>query len=256
MIPNDFARRRICAQYEVSMEILAENGILNNDNPRVVVKGCGIKKKFVNAGVETDVLKGIDIEVLSGEFLAIVGESGSGKSTLLYLLAGIDKPTDGTVEIDGVDLSSVGDDVLASMRRRKISFVYQYDNLVPNLTAYENIVLPLMLDKQKESDYAERVKELAEYLGITSRLGGYPAQLSGGEQQRVAIARALVTNPEVIFLDEPTGSLDRERGTGVMELLEDVNKTRGVALVMVTHSESHSKYATRIVRIEDGRIQE
>lgn len=240
-----------CARFEVTMDILNET----NHTDRIVVKGGGIKKKFVNDGVETDVLKGIEIEVAEGEFLAIVGESGSGKSTLLYLLAGIDKPTDGTVEIDGVNLADVSDDVLASMRRRKISFVYQYDNLVPNLTAYENIVLPLMLDKQKESEYAGRVKDLAEYLGITSRLGNYPSQLSGGEQQRVAIARALATNPEVIFLDEPTGSLDRERGRGVMELLKDINATKKVALVMVTHSESHSKYATRIVRIEDGLIK-
>lgn len=224
--------------------------------PRIVVKGSGIKKKFVNGNIETNVLNGIDIEVAEGEFLAIVGESGSGKSTLLYLLAGIDKPTEGTVEIDGVNLATVSDDVLASMRRRKIAFVYQYDNLVPNLTAYENIVLPLMLDKKKESEYSAAVKDIADYLGISDRLGNYPSQLSGGEQQRVAIARALAPNPEVVFLDEPTGSLDRERGNGVMKLLKDINETRKVALVMVTHSESHSQYATRKVRIEDGLIKE
>lgn len=234
------------------METLTETA---RNDARIVVKGTGIKKKFVNGNVETDVLKGIDLEVAEGEFLAIVGESGSGKSTLLYILAGIDKPTDGKVEIDGVDLSTVSDETLAEMRRRKISFVYQYDNLVPNLTAYENIVLPLMLDKKKESEYKDEVKSLADYLGITERLDNYPSQLSGGEQQRVALARALATSPEVVFLDEPTGSLDRERGTGVMELLKDVNATRKVALVMVTHSVAHSQYATRKVEIEDGLIK-
>ncbi|MDE6303165.1 MAG: ABC transporter ATP-binding protein [Clostridia bacterium] len=219
-----------------------------------VLKAENIKKSFVVGEVVTDVLKGVDFVLEDGEFVAIVGESGSGKSTLLYILAGIDKPTEGKVELLGQDISQISDESIASMRRRDFSFVYQFDNLVPNLTVYENVTLPLMLDKQKESEYKERVEDILQYLGLKDRQKNYPRQLSGGEQQRTAIARALVTNPKVIFLDEPTGSLDKERGRQVMELLADINKTRGVALVMVTHSQLHASYANRIVKMEDGII--
>lgn len=219
-----------------------------------VLKAENIKKSFVVGEVVTDVLKGVDFVLDDGEFVAIVGESGSGKSTLLYILAGIDKPTEGKVELLGQDISQISDESIASMRRRDFSFVYQFDNLVPNLTVYENVTLPLMLDKQKESEYKERVEEILQYLGLKDRQKNYPRQLSGGEQQRTAIARALVTNPKVIFLDEPTGSLDKERGRQVMELLADINKTRGVALVMVTHSQAHANYASRIVKMDDGLI--
>ncbi len=220
----------------------------------LVLKAEGIKKSFAARGPITEVLKGVDFSLEKGEFVAIVGESGSGKSTLLYILAGIDKPTEGSVTLLGKRLDEVKDEELAAMRRRNFSFVYQYDNLVPNLTVYENVTLPLVLDKKKESEFKKDVLEIAEYLGLADRLDSYPAQLSGGEQQRAAIARALVTSPDVIFLDEPTGSLDKERGRQVMELLKDINSTRGVTLVMVTHSEAHAAYASRIVRMEDGNI--
>ena len=212
----------------------------------------GIKKEFVNGEVSNLVLKGVDFNVDDGEFVAIVGESGSGKSTLLYILAGIERATDGKVVLLGKDLSETSDKDLAAMRRSEFSFVYQFDNLVPTLTVYENIVLPLVLDKKKESEYKAHAIDVAQYLGIADALKKYPAQLSGGEQQRVAIARALVTNPKVIFLDEPTGSLDKERGIQVMELLKTINSEKGVALVMITHSEKHAEYASRIVRMEDG----
>lgn len=220
-----------------------------------VIKADELTKSFFSGEIETEVLRGVSLQVEKGEFVAIVGESGSGKSTLLYILAGIDKPTSGSVELAGFELASITDEDLAALRRRKVSFVYQYDNLVSNLTAYENITLPLMLDKKKESEYRESALEICEYLGVAERLKNYPRQLSGGEQQRVALARALVTNPEIIFLDEPTGSLDKERGLQVMELLSDINRTRGVALVMVTHSSSHASYAGRRVELEDGRIK-
>lgn len=219
-----------------------------------VLKALNIKKTFVTGEVETPVLKGVDFTLDEGEFVAIVGESGSGKSTLLYILAGIDKPSEGSVELLGQDLCNAPDEEIARMRRRDFSFVYQFDNLVPNLTVYENVTLPLMLDKKKESEYKARVDEILQYLGIEKRKDAYPRQLSGGEQQRVAIARALATNPKIIFLDEPTGSLDKERGRQVMELLKDINKNRGVALVMVTHSPSHAEYASRIVTMEDGLL--
>lgn len=221
---------------------------------QAVLKAHQITKIF-NSATDTEVLKGIDFEVMEGEFVAILGESGSGKSTLLYILAGIDKPTSGEVELTGKNLAEIKDDEMASLRRKDVAFVYQYDNLVPHLTAYENITLPLLLDKQKEADFKDRILSLAEELGISGRLGNYPNELSGGEQQRVAIARALAIEPKVIFLDEPTGSLDSERGRQVMEILKDINEKRGVALIMVTHSPTHAEYASRKIEIEDGRIK-
>ena len=221
---------------------------------QAVLKAHQITKIF-NSATDTEVLKGIDFEVMEGEFVAILGESGSGKSTLLYILAGIDKPTSGEVELTGKNLAEIKDDEMASLRRKDVAFVYQYDNLVPHLTAYENITLPLLLDKQKEADFKDRILSLAEELGISGRLDNYPNELSGGEQQRVAIARALAIEPKVIFLDEPTGSLDRERGRQVMEILKDINEKRGVALIMVTHSPTHAEYASRKIEIEDGRIK-
>ncbi len=218
--------------------------------PKTVLKAENIRKSFVTGEVTTEVLKGVDFTLYEGEFVAILGESGSGKSTLLYILAGIDKPTGGTVELLGQNISDISDEALAAMRRRDFSFVYQFDNLVPNLTVYENVTLPLMLDKRKESEYKAKVAEILDYLGLSDRQKSFPRQLSGGEQQRAAIARALVTSPKVIFLDEPTGSLDKERGRQVMELLADINRDKGVALVMVTHSEAHAQYASRIVRME------
>ena len=218
----------------------------------MVLEAKGIKKEFVSGEVKTPVLKGVDFKVDDKEFVAIVGESGSGKSTLLYILAGIERATEGSVVLLGKDLSAISDKELAAMRRSEFSFVYQFDNLVPTLTVYENIVLPLVLDKKKESEFKAHAIDVANYLGIGDALKKYPSQLSGGEQQRVAIARALVTNPKVIFLDEPTGSLDKERGIQVMELLKTINSEKGVALVMITHSEKHAEYAGRIVRMEDG----
>lgn len=219
-----------------------------------ILEAKGVKKSYTVGDVTSEVLKGIDMSVEEGEFVAVLGESGSGKSTLLYILAGIDSPTEGSVKLLGRELSSVSDEELAAMRRREVSFVYQFDNLVPHLTAYENIILPLRLDGKKAKECADIVSDVCRFLGIHERLNNLPAQLSGGEQQRVALARALATDPKLIFLDEPTGSLDRERGRQVMELLERINRERRVALVMVTHSAAHAAYASRKVEIEDGLI--
>ena len=219
-----------------------------------ILEAKGVKKSYTVGDVTSEVLKGIDMSVEEGEFVAVLGESGSGKSTLLYILAGIDSPTEGSVKLLGRELSSVSDEELAAMRRREVSFVYQFDNLVPHLTAYENIILPLRKKKKKAKECADIVSDVCRFLGIHERLNNLPAQLSGGEQQRVALARALATDPKLIFLDEPTGSLDRERGRQVMELLERINRERGVALVMVTHSAAHAAYASRKVEIEDGLI--
>ena len=220
-----------------------------------ILQAENIKKSFFNGEIETSVLNGVDINVKQGEFVAIVGESGSGKSTLLYILAGIDKPTSGKIELLGQDISLLKDNKISQMRRQDFSFVYQFGNLVPNLTAFENIALPLMLDKQKEKNYKDKVLDIANFLGIEQRLKNLPRQLSGGEQQRVAIARAMVTSPKIIFLDEPTGSLDKIRGNQVMELLKKINNEKEVALVMVTHSQAHANYANRIVEMEDGILK-
>lgn len=220
----------------------------------VILKAENIKKRFTTGELVTEVLKGVDLEVREGEFAAIVGESGSGKSTLLYILAGIDTPTEGRVDLLGKTINVLKDEELAALRRREFSFVYQFDNLVPNLTAYENIALPLLLDKKRESEFKSKIEDISGYLGISNRLKNYPREMSGGEQQRAAIARALITDPKIIFLDEPTGSLDKERGLQVMELLKDINERRGVALVMVTHSAAHAAYAGRLIEMEDGRI--
>ena len=219
-----------------------------------ILEATGIKKTYLTGDVGTEVLKGVDVSVEEGEFVAVLGESGSGKSTLLYILAGIDSPSEGRVELLGRDLSEVSDGELAAMRRREVSFVYQFDNLVPQLTTYENIILPLRLDGKKEKDCAEKVMDACRFLGIEERLNNLPRQLSGGEQQRAALARALATDPKLIFLDEPTGSLDKERGRQVMELLARINREKGVALVMVTHSAAHAAYASRRIELEDGRI--
>ena len=219
-----------------------------------ILEATGIKKTYLTGDVGTEVLKGVDVSVEEGEFVAVLGESGSGKATLLYILAGIDSPSEGRVELLGRDLSRVSDGELAAMRRREVSFVYQFDNLVPHLTTYENIILPRRLDGKKEKDCAEKVMDACRFLGIEERLNNLPRQLSGGEQQRAALARALATDPKLIFLDEPTGSLDKERGRQVMELLARINREKGVALVMVTHSAAHAAYASRRIELEDGRI--
>ena len=219
----------------------------------VVLSAKNIRKTF-DGPVPTEVLKGIDFEVREGEFVAILGESGSGKSTFLYCLAGIETPTEGEILIGGKNIHKLSDDEMAKMRRTYFSFVYQSYNLVPNLTTRENVILPMALDGMKESQYKDQVQEIMDYLNITRRATNYPKSLSGGEQQRVAIARALVISPKLVFMDEPTGALDSIRGAQVMELLTKINKEKGVALVMVTHSSEHAQYAKRIVRLKDGVI--
>lgn len=221
-----------------------------------VIKAVNLKKTFERAEVKTEVVRGVNLEVKEGEFVAIVGESGSGKSTLLYLLSGAEKATQGKVELFGKSIDELSDDEIARLRREKFSFVYQYDNLISNLTASENIVLPLLLDKKDLKAEQSKVDELIDYLGIRHCTDKFPREISGGEQQRVALARALAIEPSLIFLDEPTGSLDTVMGKQVMELLKEINIERSVALVMVTHSKSHAEYASRTIEIVDGKIAE
>ena len=210
-------------------------------------------KKYYGAGdTLVKALDGVDLQVENGEFVAIVGTSGSGKSTLLHILGGLDRPTGGSVLVDGKDIFSLKDEELTIFRRRKIGFVFQAYNLVPVLSAYENIILPIQLDGGRvDKDYVGRV---IEALGLEQRLNSLPSQLSGGQQQRVAIARALAAKPAIILADEPTGNLDSKTSQDVLSLMKITSQKFAQTMVMITHKEEIAQTADRIVRIEDGRI--
>ena len=210
-------------------------------------------RKFYGSGdTQVKALDGVDLSVENGEFVAIVGTSGSGKSTLLHMLGGLDRPTSGAVLVDGKDIFSLKDEELTIFRRRKIGFVFQSYNLVPVLSVYENIVLPIQLDGGKvDQSY---VNQVIEALGLEQKLQNLPSQLSGGQQQRVAIARALVTKPAIILADEPTGNLDSRTSQDVLSLMKVTGQKFAQTMVMITHNEEIAQMADRIVRIEDGRI--
>ena len=212
-------------------------------------------KKYYGAGdTLVKALDGVDLQVENGEFVAIVGTSGSGKSTLLHILGGLDRPTGGSVLVDGKDIFSLKDEELTIFRRRKIGFVFQAYNLVPVLSAYENIILPIQLDGGRvDKDYVGRV---IEALGLEQRLNSLPSQLSGGQQQRVAIARALAAKPAINLPDEPTGNLDSKTSQDVLSLMKITSQKFAQTMVMITHNEEIAQTADRIVRIEDGRIVE
>ena len=197
-------------------------------------------------------LDGVTLSVERGEFVSVVGSSGSGKSTLLHLLGGIDIPTEGKVTIDGTDLYSLKPDKLTVFRRRYIGFVFQNYNLIPGLNVWENVVLPLGLDKMKADP--EGISQLLSTLGIYEKRSSMPSQLSGGQQQRVAIARALATKPHIVLADEPTGNLDSKTSLEVMLLLEKLNRELSQTIVMITHNEELAQMTSRRIRIEDGRI--
>ncbi|MDR3216287.1 MAG: ABC transporter ATP-binding protein [Clostridiaceae bacterium] len=221
----------------------------------IILKCENLTKSFTTGGVKTDVIKGVSLEIGAGEFVSVTGRSGSGKSTLLYLLGGIEKPDGGYVEICGRRLSELSAREDAVMRRQTISFVWQFDNLVSNLTVCENITLPLLLSGGvKKADAEKAASELAERTGIAHVLKKYPGFISGGEQQRAALAKALITSPKLLFLDEPTGSLDGASGERVMRLIAEANREDGVAVLMVTHSAEHAGYAGRVINMSDGVV--
>ena len=210
-------------------------------------------KKYYGAGdTQVRALDGVDLQVENGEFVAIVGTSGSGKSTLLHMLGGLDRPTSGSVVVDGRDLSTLKDEELTVFRRRKIGFVFQAYNLVPVLSVYENIVLPIQLDGGKLD--AAYIDQVIGALGLKEKLQSLPGQLSGGQQQRVAIARALATKPAILLADEPTGNLDSRTSNDVLSLMKVTGQKFSQTMVMITHNEEIAQLADRIVRIEDGRI--
>jgi putative ABC transport system ATP-binding protein len=199
------------------------------------------------------ILKGISFQITSGEFVSIVGPSGSGKSTLLGIIAGLDNPTTGQVLIDGVDITKMNEGKLAQVRNNKIGMVFQAFNLIPTLTAQENVEVPLYVGKHKALP-SVRAKELLGLVGLSHRLGHRPSQLSGGEQQRVAIARALATDPAVVIADEPTGNLDARNGENVLHLIADLRARTGKTFIIATHDQNVASHADRAVRIVDGEI--
>ena len=211
-----------------------------------------LRKYYGRGDTLVKALDGVNLTVEDGEFVAIVGTSGSGKSTLLHMLGGLDRPTSGSVTVDGKDIFSLKDEALTIFRRRKIGFVFQSYNLVPVLTVRENIVLPIQLDGGKvDEDY---VGEVVCALGLEKKLANLPSQLSGGQQQRVAIARALATKPAILLADEPTGNLDSRTSQDVLSLMKVTGRKFSQTMVMITHNEEIAQLADRIIRIEDGRI--
>ncbi|MGO2110986.1 MAG: ABC transporter ATP-binding protein [Pseudoclavibacter sp.] len=216
----------------------------------------GLARRYGRPGAaEVMALRGVDLDVPRGEFTAVMGPSGSGKSTLLHCLAGLDRPTAGEVYIGDREISRLGDGDLTTLRRREIGFVFQAFNLIPTLSAYENILLPFRLDGRRPTgDELAYVTSLVERLGLADRLNHRPHELSGGQQQRVAITRALGTRPRLVIADEPTGNLDRRSGTEVLRLLRDAAATAGQTIVMVTHDPLAAEIADRTVFLDDGRI--
>ena len=217
-----------------------------------VLETKDLKKYYGFGDTQVKALDGVDLTVENGEFVAIVGTSGSGKSTLLHMLGGLDRPTGGSVLVEGRDIFALKDEELTIFRRRKIGFVFQSYNLVPVLSVYDNIVLPIQLDGGRvDEDY---VSQVIEALGLEQKLDRLPNQLSGGQQQRVAIARALATKPAILLADEPTGNLDSRTSQDVLSLMKTTGQKFAQTMVMITHNEEIAQLADRIVRIEDGRI--
>lgn len=217
-----------------------------------ILKTRSLKKIYGTGNTVVNALDCVDLLVESGEFVAIVGTSGSGKSTLLHMLGGLDRPTSGSVCVDGKEIFSLKDEELTIFRRRKIGFVFQNYNLIPVLNVYENIVLPIQLDGNTPD--AEYIDNIVKTLGLETKLQNLPSNLSGGQQQRVAIARALAAKPAIILADEPTGNLDSKTSQDVLGLLKVTSQKFGQTMVMITHNEEIAQLADRIIRIEDGKI--
>jgi len=223
-----------------------------NTNHRSIIEVRGLKKTLRSGSTSLEILKGIDLSIPERQFVVIMGASGSGKSTLLGLLAGLDTPTSGSIAIAGEEISRLSEDALAQIRATKLGFVFQSYQLIPTLTALENVLLPQELHSRE--DGSARARELLTSVGLEERLDHYPVQLSGGEQQRVALARAFMLRPPVILADEPTGNLDSATGARVMELLLELNQREGTTLVLVTHDPALAAYSERKIVLRDGRI--
>lgn len=220
----------------------------------IVVRAEQVIKEYLMGKTTIRALRGVSLEIQPGEFLCIAGPSGSGKTTLLNLIGCLDKPTSGRVEIEGRDLSKLSAKELAWVRRRRLGFVFQTFNLVPVLTAYENVELPLLLTGVSATERKRRVHRLLDALGIGDLAAHRPDEMSGGQQQRVSVARALITEPALVLADEPTANLDSETGTAIIELMHDLNKKQGTTFVFSTHDPKVMERASRLVQIRDGLI--
>ena len=225
-----------------------ENGSLN------AVETVGLRKVYGEGSTEVRALDDVSLEFPNGEFAAIMGPSGSGKSTLLHILGALDKPTGGRVVVGGTNLSGLSDRELTLLRRERMGFVFQFFNLIPTLSAEENVLLPVLISGKKPGKYARRLDELLDLVGLTGRRSHRPDELSGGEQQRVAIARALIRFPDIILADEPTGNLDSKTGTEVLDLLKESAARYEQTILMVTHDPRAASAADRAVFLSDGRV--
>ena len=217
-----------------------------------ILKVENLRKEYGDGNNKVIALDGVDLEIERGEFVAIVGPSGSGKSTLLHIIGGVDSSNEGKVYIDGNDISQYSSKELAYFRRRKVGLIYQFYNLIPNLTVRHNIELPLKLDKREINE--EELLKIVKKLGIESKLNSFPSELSGGQQQRVAIARSLIYSPSIILADEPTGNLDRKNSKEIIEIFKYFNKTLKQTIIIITHDEEVALEASRIITIVDGKI--
>ncbi|MBC7625409.1 MAG: ABC transporter ATP-binding protein [Aeromicrobium sp.] len=211
-------------------------------------------KSYTRGDQDVPVLRDITLNIDRGDFISLMGPSGSGKSTLLNLIAGIDKPTAGLLRIDGEDISQLSEGELADWRASNIGFIFQFYNLMPVLTAYENVELPLLLTNLSRAERRERIEMTLDMVGLSDRMDHYPNELSGGQQQRVAIARAIVTDPTILVCDEPTGDLDKQSATDVLNMLKELNSTLGKTIIMVTHDAHAAEAAKRIVYLEKGEL--
>lgn len=219
-----------------------------------VLEAIEVTKEYNMGEVTVAALRKISFVVKKGEFVAVMGPSGSGKSTLLHLLGGLDEPSSGEIALAGHTITHLSDDEVTVVRRRKVGFIFQFYNLVPTLTAAENVGLPLLIDGQRIDKHKEKIANLLDMVGLADRADHKPDQMSGGQQQRVAIARAFVNDPEIVLADEPTGNLDSKTGTAILELLRRSAEALGQTIVMVTHDPRAASYADRVVFLKDGRI--
>ena len=215
-----------------------------------ILSGTDLSKKYG----DLEILKGVSLAINAGEFVCLVGKSGCGKTTLLSLLSGLEKPTKGKVILNGKEMNGTSEDALALFRRENVGFIFQSFNLIPTLSAWENVALPLFPLKMTNEERRKRATELLEKMELGHRIEHLPSALSGGEKQRVAIARALVNHPKIIFADEPTGNLDSSTGDAIMDILNKLNKDEGVAILMVTHEAELAKTANRLIRMKDGEV--
>ena len=221
-----------------------------------VIEIKNLKKHFGSGENEALIFNGADLEIEKGSFVSLTGASGSGKSTLLYLIGGLDRDFTGDIRIGGQSISSMDDKQLSNLRSFKMSYVFQFYNLVANLTVEENILLPIELSGRKTKDYKKQLDEILEITGLTQKRNSYPAQLSGGQQQRCAIARAVLTEPEILLADEPTGNLDKASGQEVMNLFKRLNEEKGLTILQVTHSDECAAYGNRIVKLTDHLLED